>query len=380
MRCLVLAVILAAAAAPVAHAQDVVSIDADGEADTSNGDPRTAALDEAFGHAIASVLQDLLPQDVRTAHQADLDREIVGRARLWVAKFTVSKDTTAGDRRLLKVAVRVDRDKLIARLDELGISTKLVTVLLRISDVTGARATFGQGAEKDLPGVAALTTTLRAAGMQLKRASPTGAPARTDGAVPVSDDEAAALAKAANADVAAIAGVTVGAPVHVRGIATDAMSVTANLRLVERRGTKLVGQGTATSAAKGSEQVAKAIERVLVGAMTDVLPPVKKTLATGGQFAGADVPVTDPGVVLVRLAPMTPWGLVAAEVRYLQGAKGIKRAVLRRLSPSGWVIGVATSESVDRIAQIAKKSPTADTSVKVKVVSDIVELGITGMP
>lgn len=381
MRCLALAVVLAAAAAPLAHAEDVISIDTNGEADTSNGDPRTAALDVAFGSAVTTVLQDLLPADVRSAHREDLDREIIGRARLWVSKFTVTKDTTAGDRRHLDVAVRVDRDKLIARLGELGISTELVTVLLRITDASGARATFGQGAERDLPGAAALTTTLRAAGMEGKRASASGRAAQAGGTLPVSDEEAADLAKGAHADAAAIAGVTIGAPVHVRGVATEAVAVIANVRLVERRGPKLVGQGSATGAAKGTDPtlVAKVIERVLVGAVGDALPPAKKSLTTSGPFMGADVPVADAGVVLVRLAPKTPWGLVTAELKYLQGARGIKRAALRRLSPSGWVIGVATSESVDRIAQIAKRAPTADTSVTVQVASDIVEVGLTGI-
>ena len=92
-----------------------------------------------------------------------------------------------------------------------------------------------------------------------------------------------------------------------------------------------------------------------------------------------DTPISEPGVVLVRLPAKTPWGLVAAELKYLQGAKGVKTAVLRRLSPGGWVIGVATAESVERVSQIVKKAPTAETTVKVKVSGDIIDvaLGVT---
>ena len=43
------------------------------------------------------------------------------------------------------------------------------------------------------------------------------------------------------------------------------------------------------------------------------------------------------------------------------------------MSPAGWVIGVATAESIDRVASIVKKSPTADTAVSVKVIGDVVE-------
>ena len=41
------------------------------------------------------------------------------------------------------------------------------------------------------------------------------------------------------------------------------------------------------------------------------------------------------------------------------------------------MIGVATTESVQRIAQIARKPPATDTSVQVKVVGDIVEVGLS---
>ncbi|MEO7097078.1 MAG: hypothetical protein ABI175_27710, partial [Polyangiales bacterium] len=117
-----------------------------------------------------------------------------------------------------------------------------------------------------------------------------------------------------------------------------------------------------------------------VAASVDVLPPTKQSLTVATGFTGDDTPLADAGVVLVRLAPKTPWGLVAAEQKYLAGAKGIKRAVIRRLSPGGWVIGVTTTESVDRIAQIAKKAPTPDSSVKVRVAGDVVEVAIGGTP
>ena len=53
---------------------------------------------------------------------------------------------------------------------------------------------------------------------------------------------------------------------------------------------------------------------------------------------------------------------------------------LRRLSPSGWVIGVASSESVEQVARIAKRAPAADTSATVKIVGGMVELTLAGAP
>src|SRR5262245_42003957 len=81
-----------ARAEPVATAPDVAGYEADGEADTAASDPRVAALDDAFARAVATALGDVVAGDVRSARKAELDREIIGHARLWVAKFTVIKD------------------------------------------------------------------------------------------------------------------------------------------------------------------------------------------------------------------------------------------------------------------------------------------------
>ncbi len=377
---LVLAVLLAAI--PMARAEDVVAYEAEGDAETSGGDPRVAALDEAFASAINMALAELVSSDVRTARKADLDKEIVGRARLWVAKFTVNKDTTVGERRQLAVTVRVDRDKMLARLAELDVATRLATVLLRIDDPAGPRATYGSGGEKDVPGSAALTSALRGAGMLPKRAPASGAAAKVGGALPLDDDEALAIAESVKADVATIAGVTIGQPVAVRGLPVDGVAVTATVRMIERRGKKVVGQGSAMLATKGIEPsvIGKTVEYALVAASSDVLPPQRQVLTGGGQFTGNDTPIAEAGVVLVRLASKTPWGLVAAELKYLQGAKGVKSAVLRRLSPGGWVIGVATSESIDRVSQIVKKAPTAETNVKVKVAGDVIDVALGVSP
>src|SRR5262245_24824492 len=101
-----------------AFADDVVAYQAEGDAPSGGADARVMALDNAFANAVASALGDLVAADVRNARKGELDREIVGRARLWVAKFTVTKDETNDDRRQLTVSVKIDRDKLRARLGE----------------------------------------------------------------------------------------------------------------------------------------------------------------------------------------------------------------------------------------------------------------------
>ena len=379
----------------VAHAEDVAAYQAEGSAPAAAVDARVMALDAAFASAVGSALVDIVAGDVRVARKGELDREIVGRARLWVAKFSVTKDETLHGRRELTVSVKIDRDKLRARLGELGVAVKdpdavpgmdpsvpqlrTATVLLRIVQPKGVRAAYGPGAEAELPGVSPLTTLLRNAGFAVRRAPASGAPPRPDGELPLGDEEADALANEAKAEVMAIAGVSVAPSVPVRGQSTTASLVTAHLRIVDRKEKRVIGQARAQAAARGDD-TPYAIDRALTFAAADAMPPAPAKLASAGAFRGEDVPVAEPGIVLVRLPARTPFSLVLAQQKYLAGAKGVRAATLRRLSPSGWVIGVATSESVEQIARIAKKPPATNTSSTVKIVGAMVEVTLMGTP
>jgi hypothetical protein len=374
-------------AAPV-RADDVIAYEAEGDAAAAGADPRVAALDDAFARAAASALADVVQGDARVAHKGELDREIVGHARLWVKSYAVTRDEVNEDRRQLVVTVRIDRDKLRARLGELGVPTvaatigpdpppqaRSVVILLRVTTPRGVRAGFGEGADKDTPGVAALTTALRTAGFAVRRAPGAGA-VRSDGEMPVTDDEADALATEAKADVALVAAVTVGVAVPARGNPKDVALVTARARLIDHK--KPLGQGSGIAAALGDDGTAYAIDRALADALGDVLPPAPTKLAQPGGYHGEDAPVSEPGIVLVRLPAKTPWRLVLEEQKYLAGAKGVRAATLRRLSPHGWVIGVQTGEPVERIAQITKRAPTADATAAVRIVGELVEVTLTG--
>jgi hypothetical protein len=309
-----------------------------------------------------------------------------------VARYKIKKDETNDGRRQLTVAVSVDLDKMRARLGELNVNggggggdaqaAHTTVVLLRVAAGDKMRATFGATAEKDIPGLGALSAVLHGGGYAVKRAAPGGAPARISGDLPVDDDAADALADATKADVATIAGVDVGPATAVRGVAAYASLVTAHVRVVAR-GKRVIGQGLGVSAARGTElpQVTSAIDRALVAAALDAIP-ANQQLEKSTGFQGDDTPIAEPGVVLVRVSAKTPYALVASEVKYLAGTRGITQASLRRVSPGGWVIGVVTNESVQRIANIAKKAPTADSSATSKLAGDLVEVTLvsTGAP
>jgi hypothetical protein len=380
-----------------AFAEDVVAYQTEGDAPASGVDPRTMALDEAFANAVTTALSELVEPATRTARKGELDREIVGRARLWVVKFSVTKDETVEDRREIMVSVRIDRDKLRARLGELNIPTKdtalpasgagepastapaakTITVLLRVTTPDGVEATYGAGGTSDVQPAGSLYNVIRSRGFAVRKAPTTGPAARSDGELPLSDDEADALAAGAKADLMAVASVSVGTPVPVRGRMGTAALVTARVRLVDRKDHKVVGEGMATAAGMDDKY---ALGTALLLASSDILPPLPVKLGAAGAFKGDDTPISEAGIVLVRMPSRTSLSQVVLEQKFLAGAKGVRGASLRRLSPSGWVIGVATNESVEQVARIAKKAPASNTSASVKIVDGVVEVTLSGAP
>jgi hypothetical protein len=376
-----------------ARAEDVVAYQADGDSDANAPDAQITALDDAFARATAQALNDLVEPEVRRQSKPVIDRELIGHARLWVTSYKVAREAVADDRKQLSVSVRVDRDKLRARLGELNIATRdageapaagaqSATVLLRVAAPDGVHATYGLAAEREIAGLTALSDVLRRANLALKRAPASGPAARPDGELPLDDDTAEALAAEAKAELAVIGGVAVGAPVPLRGVAASSVLITARLRLIDRKAHKLIGQGAAVVASRGADpgEVGYAIDRALLAAAADVLPQPAQSVAPVPAFSGDDTPVGERGVVLVRLARATPWLTVQAELKHLAGARGVSRAALRRISPAGWVIGVTTTDSIDRIASIVKKPPAADTTVSVKIVGDLIEAALSGAP
>ena len=388
----VVACVLVAASAR-AHAEDVVAYQADGDADARAPDARIEALDQAFGKAVSQALGDLVDPEVRRQSKPVLDRELIGRARLWVTKFTVTREAVADERKQVSVSVRVDRDKVRARLAELNIATRATgdapsvsavpaIVLRRVVTPEGVHANFGLAAEREVTGLAALSSALRRANMTIKRASASGPAVKPDGELPIDDDTAEALAAEVKADIVAIASVAIGAPVPLRGIDASGVLITARVRVVDRKQHKALGQGNVVTATRGTDPgvVGYSVDRALATALMDVLPQPAQRLPQAQAFTGSDTPVGEPGIVLVRLARSTPWGMVQSEIKHLLGARGVTRATLRHVSPAGWVIGVATGESIDRIATIVKKPPAADTTGSVRIVGDIVEVALSGAP
>lgn len=379
-------------AAP-AVADDIVAYHVDGAAQLAVADTRTAALDDAFARAVQSALIDVVPEAARATRQSDLDRELVGRSRLWVTGFTVTKDRVTGTRRELMVTVQVDRDKIRTQLERLNISIlpriespKLPTMAIVVRVPQSLRGREGAA------GAEALTNLFRAEGMAVDAASGRGRVGSFIVDAERSSKDGESGGAISEVDWTTTADVFVGEASFIRGQARQVVLVTARLRVVaaaQATGTVSAGDRRAESAASVAafaDDVQDGVVRALQGAASDMLPrlrvalrgprPLEPPVRSGGGSAADDTPFVAPGIVLVRVVAGSPFSVVAAQQKRLLGAKGIQAAALRRISRAGWILGVSTNESIDRVAQIAASS--SDTPVSVRVVRGVVEVTALG--
>ncbi len=399
------AVLVLLAASPAAAEE--LSFTVPGSAASDAADPRVAALDEAFAAATREALAELIERGERTRRRAELDREVVARARLWVASYRVARDRTEGERRVLEVVVKIHRDKLVARLGELGVPVvaepgpgagpgagdgpatpaagpaRRATALIRVTTPAGVVASYGRAAAVDVPGLAPLTVALRASGLEVVPAPATGPAPRTGGELPLDDDSARALAGDARAELAVVVGASAGAAARVRGSGATASLATARLRIVDRAGVVIGEGGAAAGAYVGAGADGAAVPGLAAAtAVTLALADARPAPATTGPAAGPAVvgPVARAGEVLVQLHgdQTLSWRWVGAVRDELTARKAV--VSVRRLSGVGVTLAVRTTDAPAALARALRgleaRSPGA--SVRTRAVGVRVEVSISG--
>lgn len=389
MRRVVAIAVLLVAAPAAAHADDVVTFRVDGAAPASSSAPRNAALDEAFKAATRRALEELSSPEALATQQDVIEREVVKRARLWVASFKVVKQTDRDSTVALEVDVRIDMIKLRDRLVELdvelatqggtgdpepggGSAARKATLLLRVTTVEGAYATYGAQQSDRVPAAADAEVALARRGLALVPAPASGPAAKAGEGLPLGDDGARALAGDARADVVVIAGLEILSPGPVRGVRGVATWARAWVRVLDvAAGGKVIGESQAARGATGeaSALVASTAARAaLLEAIATALPRRDPEAADAAPVL--PLPTAADGEVLVRIRGASG-SQVAAVLAYLQGAQGVKKARLRRLAGSEVVLAVRGVRT-ERLAALIRGA--ADLGARAKVDGAAVEV------
>ncbi len=376
-----LGALLVAAPARARADDDVVTYATDGAATASRTDARTVALDDAFKAATRAAL-DQLVTGANLASQRDvLDAEVVRRARLWVASFKVTAERTRGGSLELEVDVRIDRAKLRAKLDELGVpmvageparrpdagavAARMGTVLLRLSTGDGAVASYGADADTRLPLVMAVAPILATRGLVAVAAPAGGAKVRAGTGLPLDDAGARALAGEVHADVAVVVGVDVGASGRVRGTREVGVLARARVRVLDLGAARATGEADAVRGARGPGGATlgtDAARWALLDAVSRAMPMVRQAAAATAEPA---LPVA-AGEVVVRIH--AAGRDVATRARaYLADAQGVKSARLARFG-AGAVVLTVTGLRAERIATLLRGA--TELGLAAKVVDD----------
>jgi hypothetical protein len=390
MKRLLAAVLLASVAVPTAaRAEDLATYETAGAADAAATDARTRALDLAFAAAVKKAIGELVSAADAARRKDDLDRNIVSRARLWVASFKVVTQATEGNQLKLTAAIRIDRDRLRAKLGELGIATaaappeppailapRTATVLMRvINPGGGVTATYGAGASREIPASEAVAGVVAASGLAVVAAPSSGAPARPDGDLPLDDAAARALAGSAGAQIAVVVHVQVDGAGPVRASRQTGALARARARILSADG-ELLGESSSLGGAYGGSDVLAAngaLTRAAALAVTGALP------SAGTAAVGAPPPPAPPppltaakGEVLVRIRNVGAWAPVAALRQQLATTAGVQKVRIARLAADEVVLAVATSQRPDRVAAAARATP--DLRARVLTEDGIVEI------
>ncbi|MBP9085238.1 MAG: hypothetical protein KBG15_03930 [Kofleriaceae bacterium] len=386
---------------------DDLTVEADADAGAS--DARVVALDAAFANAVKQSVESLADRTQIAAKRVDYDKEIVGRARLWVASFSVTSDQVIDGRRRLAVKVRIDQRKLGLRMQQLGIIQTLpdgngdgsmpgagasvatvegdsVTLLARALSPTQVRANYGASAGR-LPEFDGFKAALAARGYRWRPTPAAGPAATRAGAIPLNDSAALAFAGDAKADSALIVGLDVSAPTAIRGAVGDYVVAHARARWLHRKSgnaivdlQRTVLRSTVAGAGDDANQAGYQVIGDIVVALQAATAPPRS--AAAAPLMARDVPavVADEGHVAVLVGRAAPVAVVAALLKALAAQSGNGDVALAQLSPAGYVITITTKQSPSKIAGQIRKIMIPERTISADVKGNIVRAMVSAAP
>ena len=372
--------------ATVARA-DIVDKSVVGASQPGAADARVSALDDAFATALRAAVDDALDAKIRSANKATIDRELVEHARRFVASFKVTADDSATPRHLT-VLVHIDRDKLNARLLELGLAQPTAAkaaaapaaeskfaVLMRATTPAGLFATYRTAAVTDVPGGAMVTAALRHAGVRLVNAPASGPAAHAGGELPLDDDSARALAGDAKADTAVIVGASVDAATSVRGTLAHAATGRAHVRIIDARDGAVQADVASTAGAYAAGDDKSIAALALDRAVGDAIAMATAAPLVSAKFSGLSQPsprgpraelspsLVSDGHVLIRFSAREvggggpTWQSTQVVRDAIAARPKSPTMTIRRLDAGEIVFDVATGESAAALAKVLSASP-----------------------
>lgn|GEM_PF-6317417 len=350
--CAAVALLLASATAGaqtdlrVVAAEGVVKVavaeGAQADAAAING-AKDRARDQAFANAVDTIVDALVAPSARRPAAREIRERVVGRARLFVAKFRTRSQALEGENYRVAIDAWIDAGKVQQALAEIGVdlaasalppdqaspttsdSRPSVALLVR-ADIAGTvAASFGR---VGIDGGELGRTVARGLREQGFVVAPTGGLEVTlaeepVGPLPLSDRAAAELAGRAGAGIAVLVAADIGDDGKIRGTGMRGARGRGLVRVVDVRDGRVVTEIEVTSAGYGADELAAASDAAAE------LGTRAAGLISAPMVATWPAPVPREGGVLVEVRGVTEWAVVAELERVLSRAPGVRGVATR---------------------------------------------------
>jgi hypothetical protein len=388
-------VVLAAVAAPrpaAAEADDTSLVQTTGAAAAADSDAREKAIDRAFARAVDESVAALVSARVRKLHQAEIRDQVVRRARLFVARYSVRKEGTednGGDGATSRgqVDAWIDRGKLRQTLTGLGIEldsrgapapgtrARPTIMLIALANVDGtAGATFGRdGGDGGAVG-RGIDRALSEYGFDVIGAAGLSAQISeaAESALPVTDEAAIELAREAGAGGAVIVGADVTSSGKVRGTALMGVAGRAAVRVLDLDTGKIIASEDVESAAYG-ESAGAAADKGAAALAARTVSAVGRAMERRWPAA-----VASATGIAVEISGSLSWAPAREIVRALEKAPGITSVEPRRFRSGSIALDVITDLPASRVAKAISGAKLESVALDVRTVGDrTVRVGVT---
>lgn len=340
-----------ACAAGIARAAEEPSFEALGQAPIAGGDrvkARERALDEGFRQAIEQAVATILEPQALEARAAQLKLTIYPKARRWIVTYRVLDEKADGALFQVHLSAQVATAALAQELA----AAQVVKPTERPKGRGWACAAerVGSGAWRPSALTDRLTKELGARDVVPVGGSGCAPPSSAADAAP-DPASASASARAAGAQGALVAAVTITPAGIVRGTALQLAHARARLELVDadgRRAAQADQEGDAF-AASAAEAGAEAARVALEAALRAVAPAIVRKWP----------PASMAGGVTVHLGGVATWIDYQAALRALSSIPGVAQVGPRRFSQAGIELGVHTAASAGQLAAALGRSSDA---------------------
>jgi hypothetical protein len=350
-----------------------------GSASVVGGDIDTArrrALDDALRQAVDQAVADLVPEEARKTSGEVIKKRILRRAKAYTLRHKIVSEKEEGGAYLVQIEAQISTGLLSRELAAVGVGTggtgatptptptptptsrrpKLVALVVT-RDGEGVWATFGSQAGEPGPAAAALMQELVARGFEVitaaGQAPPVGQGEGGGPGAPLSDAQAAEMARAVGAGGAVVAAVLLRDGGKVRGTPLLGGEAEINLRVLD--GTARVSDVHAVGAGFGSDRPAAvgAAARAAVG----------KAMRGAGQKLAerwpAETQVRPGAGVIVRVRGAARWSEAAELVKVIAQTPGVRAVVPGRFVKQEIAFVVLGDVAAPALVRALKAAPFA---------------------